>query len=150
MAAAFLSLRDVGLIRIFIRPERKVIGSLNRVWIERSDLAAEFSHMPLVEGGLLMACEELAHKRFGKSDTPGVTAVIQQLTRNSQDDVFKWVEGLARLQAEQLGLYALPASRESRSTGWSTSPLATTRSPPASRVGVRSRPKSLSSRRSCS
>ena len=118
VAAAFLSLRDVGLIRIFIRPERKVIGSLNRVWIERSDLAAEFSHMPLVEGGLLMACEELAHKRFGKSDTPGVTAVIQQLSRNSQSDVFKWVVGVARLQLEQLGLYQPSSARSRKSVYW--------------------------------
>ena len=34
--------------------------------------------------------------------------MIKQLSRNSQDDVFKWVVGVARLQAEQLGLYAPP------------------------------------------
>jgi hypothetical protein len=113
VAAAFLSLRDDGLIRIFMQPEGIVFGSLNMLWVERTDLAVQFSKMPLVEGGLLMACEELANKRFGKSDTPSVTAVIRQFIRNSQNDVFDWVVGVARLQAEQLGLYQ-PSSRRSR------------------------------------
>jgi hypothetical protein len=118
VAAAFLSLRDDGLIRIFIQPEGIVFGSLNMVWIERTDLAAQFSQMPLVEGGLLMACEELANKRFGKSDTPGVTAVIRQFIRNNQDDVFTWVVGAARLQAGQLGLYQPSSGRSRKPVYW--------------------------------
>jgi hypothetical protein len=74
--------------------------------------------MPLVEGGLLMACEELANKRFGKSDTPGVTAVIRQFIRNNQSDVFKWVVGAARLQAEQLGLYQPSSDRSRKPVYW--------------------------------
>ncbi len=118
VAAAFLSMRDDGLIRIFIEPEGIVLKSLNMMWIERTDLAAQFSQMPLVEGGLLMACEELANKRFGKSDAPGVTAVIRQFIRNSQDDVFNWVVGVARLQAEQLGLYQPSSGRSRKPIYW--------------------------------
>ena len=118
VGAAFLSLRDDGLIRIFIQPEGIVFNSLNMLWVERTDLAAHFSQMPLVEGGLLMACEELANKRFGKTDTPGVTAVITQFIRNSQNDVFNWVVGVARLQAEQLGLYQPPLGRARKPVYW--------------------------------
>jgi hypothetical protein len=118
IAAAFLSLRDEGLIRIFIEREGTVLESLNGVWIERTDLAAEFSQMPLVEGGLLMACEELAKKRFGKSDAPGVTAVIKQFIRHSQNNVFNWVIGVARLQAGQLGLYQPSSGRSAKPVYW--------------------------------
>ena len=118
IAAAFLSLRDDGLLRILFEPDVPVVNSLHRVWVERTDLASEFSHMPLVEGGLLMACEEVAKKRLGKSDTPGVTTVIRQFIRVSQDDVFKWVVGVARLQAEQLGLYQPSSGRSSKSIYW--------------------------------
>lgn len=118
VAAAFLSLRDEGLIRMFMKPEGKVLKSLNRVWIERTDLAAQFGQMPLVEGGLLMACEELANKRFWKSDAPGVSAVIRQFIWNSQDDVFNWVVGVARLQAGQLGLYQPSSGRSAKPVYW--------------------------------
>jgi hypothetical protein len=118
VAAAFLSLCDEGLIRMFMKPEGKVLKSLNRVWIERTDLAAQFSQMPLVEGGLLMACEELANKRFGKSDAPGVAAVIEQFIWNNEDDVFNWVIGVARLQAGQLGLYQPSSGRSAKPVYW--------------------------------
>jgi hypothetical protein len=118
VAAAFLSLRDEGLIRMFIEPEGIVLKSLNRIWVERTDLATRFDQMALVEGGLLMACEELAKKRFGKSDVPGVTAVITQFIRDSQDDVFGWVVGVARLQARQLGLYQPSSGRSAKPVYW--------------------------------
>lgn len=118
VAAAFLSLRDDGLIRMFTEPKGIALESLNSVWVERTDLVTDFGQMALVEGGLLMACEELAHKRFGKSDTPGVSAVIRQFIRNSQDDVFKWVAGVARLQAQQLGLYQPTSDRSAKPVYW--------------------------------
>lgn len=118
VAAAFLSLRDEGLIRMFIEPEGIVLESLNRVWVERTDLATRFDQMALVEGALLMACEELAKKRFGKSDAPGVTAVIRQFIRESQNDVFGWIVGVARLQARQLGLYQPPSGRSAKTVYW--------------------------------
>jgi hypothetical protein len=46
-----LSLRDEGLINIFIEREGIVHKSLKRVWIKRTNLAAQFSQIPLVEGG---------------------------------------------------------------------------------------------------
>jgi hypothetical protein len=118
VAAAFLSLRDEGLIRILIEPDGTVTKSLNRVWIERTDLAAQFSQMPLVEGGLLTACEQVAKKRFGKSDIPSVTLVITHFIRDSQDDVFKWLIGVARMQAEQLGLYQASSGRSAKPVYW--------------------------------
>lgn len=118
IAAAFLSLRDEGLIRIFIEPDGNILKSLNRVWIERTELPAQFSQMPLVEGGLLMACEELGEKRSGKSHGPGASAVIRQFIRDSQDDVFNWVVGVARLQAGQLDLYQPSSGRAAKPVYW--------------------------------
>jgi hypothetical protein len=51
-----------------------------------------------------MTCGELATKRFGKSDAPRVTAVIQQFIGSGQDNAYSKVAGVARLQAGQLGL----------------------------------------------
>ncbi len=118
ITVAFLSLRDEGLINIFIEREGTVLKSLNRVWIKRTNLAAQFSQIPLVEGGLLMACEELAKKRFGKSDTPRVSAVIRQFIGSGQNNAFSWVAGVARLQAGQLGLCQPSSGRSVKPVYW--------------------------------
>jgi len=118
VAAAFLSLRDQGLIRMLFEPDGTVTKSLNRVWIERTDLSARSSQMPLVEGGLLMACEAVAKKRPGESGVPSVTLVITRFIRDSQADVFKWLVGIARSQAEELGLYQASSGRSAKPAYW--------------------------------
>lgn len=108
VAAALLSLRDAGLIRMFVKPSW---NALDRVRIERTEVAASFPELPLVEGGLLMACEDLARKRFGKTSSPGAGALVREFTRSVGDDPSKWVAGLAVHNGRTLGLYAPEVKR---------------------------------------
>jgi hypothetical protein len=111
VAAAFLSLRDAGLIQMFIEPRRKIIGSFQRVWIERTDLAFVGSDLAAVEGGLLLAVLDLAHRRFRKTTEPSAYSVVTEWIHTNQNHPFQWVVGVAVQQGHELGLYE-PASRK--------------------------------------
>jgi hypothetical protein len=111
VAAAFLSLRDAGLIQMFIEPRGKILGSFQRVWIERTDLAFVGSDLAAVEGGLLLAVLDLAHKRFRKTTKPSAYAVVTEWIHTNQNHPFQWVVGVAVQQGRELGLYE-PASQK--------------------------------------
>jgi hypothetical protein len=104
VATAFLSLRDAGLIAMSLEPRGKFLDSFDAVCIERTELPLPSVEMPAVEGGLLLACIDIAHKRFGKSEQPSVRAVIREWIR-AQSNPFKWVLDSATYQGRQLGLY---------------------------------------------
>src|ERR1700694_3036249 len=104
VATALLSLRDAGLIEMSLEPPGKFLDSFERVRIERTELAVPSLEMPAVEGGLLLACLDLAHKRFLKSVEPSARAVIREWL-GVQSHPFKWVLDAATYQGRQLGLY---------------------------------------------
>jgi hypothetical protein len=104
IANAFLSLRDAGLITMSLKPRGKFVDSFTRVTVERTEQPLSGVEMPAVEGGLLLACMDLAHKRFGKSDQPSVFAVTREWM-GAQSHPFKWVHDSATYQGRQLGLY---------------------------------------------
>ncbi len=103
IAAAFLSLRDAGLIRMFVEP-RGLLDSFERVTVERTDLALD-TDMPAVEGGLLQACLDLAQKRFFKTTQPSASAVVRQWMGRPQNHPYRWVLEVATHQGRELGLY---------------------------------------------
>jgi hypothetical protein len=104
VAAALLSLRDAGLIGMSLEPRGKILDSFERVRVERTEQAVPTVEMPAVEGGLLLACLDLAHKRFLKSTEPSAHAVIREWI-GIQDHPYKWVLDTATYQGRQLGLY---------------------------------------------
>jgi hypothetical protein len=101
VAAAFLGLRDAGLVRL---------ESTNELKVERTDLAFA-GDMPAVEGGLLLACLDLGSKRFGKTTQPRVKAVVKEWIHQSMGHPYKWVRGVAIQQARELGLVE-PAAKK--------------------------------------
>jgi hypothetical protein len=105
VAVAFLSLRDAGLIRMLVQPRRKVFNSFQRVRIERTDLALSSFDLGAVESGLLLACLDLAHRRFRKTTQPAVYSVVKEWILRTQDHPFQWVVGVAVTQGRDLGLY---------------------------------------------
>jgi hypothetical protein len=104
VATALLSLRDAGFITMSLEPRGKFLDSFHRVRLERTEQALPSVEMPAVEGGLLLACMDLAHKRFLKSDEPSAYAVVREWM-GSQSNPFKWVLDSATYQGRQLGLY---------------------------------------------
>jgi hypothetical protein len=104
-AAAFLSLRDAGLVRMSMRPSGKVIGSFQRVRVEPTDLARSRSDLPAVEGGLLMASLAFADKRFGRSTEPAAYSVVREWIHTTQNRPTRWVVEVAVWQGRELGLY---------------------------------------------
>jgi hypothetical protein len=104
VATALLSLRDAGLLGISLEPRGRFLDSFERVRVERTDQALPTIQMPAVEGGLLLACLDLAHKRFLKSTEPSAYALIREWI-GMQDHPYKWVLDTATYQGRQLGLY---------------------------------------------
>jgi hypothetical protein len=105
VAAAFLSLRDAGLIRLFVAPHGGLLDSDSRVRVERTDLALASADMPAVEGGLLLACMDLAHKRFGKTTQPAAYSVVREWIHKAMGHPYRWVRGVALQQGRELGLF---------------------------------------------
>ena len=60
-----------------------------------------------------MACDEMAHKTFGKTTTPGAAQLVMELLHGGHNDPFQWVIDLAVHNGSQLGLYA-PATVKRR------------------------------------
>jgi hypothetical protein len=112
VATALLSLQDAGLIGMSLDPRGRFLDSFGRVRVERSEQPLPSVEMPAVEGGLLLACMDIAHKRFGKSDQPSVHAVVREWM-GAQGNSFKWVLDSATYQGRQLGLYE-PAMKKGR------------------------------------
>jgi hypothetical protein len=104
VANAFLSLRDAGLIGMSLEPRGKFLDSFHRVRLERTEQPLPSVEMPAVEGGLLLACMDLAHKRFLKSEQPSAYAVVREWM-GGQSNPYKWVLDSATYQGRQLGLY---------------------------------------------
>lgn len=104
VAAAFLSLRDAGLIRMFLEPGGKLVGTFHQVRVQRTDLAVSVAEMPMIEGGLLQACEAFPGKRFGKTMTPSAMQVVIEWIHHSKSSPFQWVLDLAVEQSRMLGL----------------------------------------------
>jgi hypothetical protein len=104
VANAFLSLQDAGLLVMSLEPRGKFLDSFHRVRVERTEQPLPSVEMPAVEGGLLLACMDLAHKRFLKSDQPSAYAVVREWM-GGQSNPFRWVLDSATYQGRQLGLY---------------------------------------------
>lgn len=104
VANALLSLQDVGLIGMSLEPRGKFLDSFHRVRVERTEQPLPSVEMPAVEGGLLLACMDLAHKRFLKSDQPSAYAVVREWI-GGQSNPYEWVLDSATYQGRQLGLY---------------------------------------------
>jgi len=105
IGAALLSLRDAGLINISVDPRGKVLDSFHRVRVERTDMALPTVDMPAVEGGLLLAVLDLAHKRFRKEPQPAASSVVTEWIHHNQANPSKWVAEVALQQGRELGLY---------------------------------------------
>jgi hypothetical protein len=105
VAAAFLSLRDAGLIRMSMEPPGKVFDSFRRVRVEPTDLALSRSDLPAVEGGLLSASLAFSNKRFGKSTEPAAYSVVREWIHTTQNRPSRWVVEVAIQQGRKLGLY---------------------------------------------
>jgi hypothetical protein len=104
VAAAFLSLRDAGLIRMFLEPGGRLVGTFHQVRVERTDLDVSVAEMPMIEGGLLQACEAFLGKRFSKTRTPSAMQVVIEWIHHSQNAPFQWVLDVAVEQSRALGL----------------------------------------------
>jgi hypothetical protein len=104
VANAFLSLQDAGLLAMSLEPRGKFLDSFQRVRVQRKDQPLPIVDLAAVEGGLLLACMDLAHKRFLKSDQPSAHAVVRQWMR-APSNPYKWVLDSATYQGRQLGLY---------------------------------------------
>ena len=104
IGAAFLSLRDAGLIKISVDPPGK-LDSFHRVRVERTDMALPSGDMPAVEGGLLLAVLDIAHRRFRKDAQPAAFSVVTEWIHQSKSNPSKWVAEVALRQGRELGLY---------------------------------------------
>jgi hypothetical protein len=105
IGAAFLSLRDAGLINFYVDPPGKVLDSFHRVRVERTDMPLPSVNMPAVEGGLLLAVLDLAHKRFRKEAQPAAFSVVTEWIHQNQSNPSRWVAEVALQQGRELGLY---------------------------------------------
>jgi hypothetical protein len=105
VAAAFISLRDAGLIRMSMEPRGKVLDSFQRVRIEPTDLARTSSDLSTIEGGLLYASLAFAAKRFGKATDPPAFAVVRDWIHKTQNRPSRWVVEVAVQQGRELDLY---------------------------------------------
>lgn len=105
LAAAFLSLRDTGLVRLLVEPHGHLLDPNTRVRVERTDMALTGLELPAIEGGLLLACLDMANKRFGKTTLPSANAVVNEWIHESKSHAFKWVLEYAAQQGQALGLY---------------------------------------------
>ena len=105
VAAAFMSLRDAGLIRMSMEPRGKVLDSFQRVRIEPTDLARSSSNLSAIEGGLLYASLAFAEKRFGRSTDPPAFSVVREWIHKTQNRPSRWVVEVAVQQGRELGLY---------------------------------------------
>jgi hypothetical protein len=105
VGAALLSLRDAGLINISVDPHGKFLDSFQRVRVERTDMALSTANMPAVEGGLLLAVLDIAHKRFGGDTQPAAYSVVREWMQHSSSNPSKWVAEVAVQQGRELGLY---------------------------------------------
>jgi hypothetical protein len=103
IVAALLSLRDAGLITIQAKETNRFMA-LSAIRIARTDAAVNFPELPLVEGGLLMACEDLATRRFFKTTAPSTQRVLRHFVRDGSSNHYQWVAELAAQQACQLDL----------------------------------------------
>ena len=111
IGAALLSLRDAGLITISVDPRGKGLDSFQRVRVERTDMALPSVDMPAVEGGLLLAVLDLAHRRFRKETQPAAYWVVTEWIHQSRANPAKWVTEAAVRQGRELGLYE-PVTRK--------------------------------------
>jgi len=105
VAAAFLSLRDAGLIRISMEPRGKFFDPFHQVRVEPTDLALSRSDLPAIEGGLLSASLAFSIKRFGKSTEPAAHSVVREWIHQTQNRPSRWVVKVAIQQGRKLGLY---------------------------------------------
>jgi hypothetical protein len=105
VAVALLSLRDAGLIRMAIQPRGKHLQSFQRITIERTEVSLSNAELPHIEGGLLLACLDLAHTRFRKVTQPSVFRVVAAWIGGSLAHPFKWVVDVAAQDARKMGLY---------------------------------------------
>jgi hypothetical protein len=105
VGAALLSLRDAGLISISVDPRGKGLDSFQRVRVERTDMALSSADMPEVEGGLLLAVLDLAHKRFRPETQPAAYSVVREWIHHNPSNPSKWVAEVAVQQGRELGLY---------------------------------------------
>jgi hypothetical protein len=105
VAAAFLSLRDAGFIRLSMEPRGMVLDSFKRVRVEPTELAVSRVDLPTVEGGLLLASLAFSHKRFGKSTEPAAYSVVGEWINTTQNHPSGWVVEVAVQQGRQLDLY---------------------------------------------
>jgi hypothetical protein len=104
IGAALLSLRDARLINISVDPHG-VLDSFQRIRVERTDMALSSVDMPAVEGGLLLAILDLAHRRFRKEPRPAAYWVVTEWIHRTQANPAKWVVEVAVQQGRELGLY---------------------------------------------
>jgi hypothetical protein len=104
VGAAFLSLRDAGLIRMSMAPRGK-LDTFQRVRIEPTDLARSSSNLPAIEGGLLSTSLAFSEKRFGKSTEPAAYSVMREWIHKTQNRPSRWVVEVAVTEGRELGLY---------------------------------------------
>ena len=123
VANAFLSLRDAGLVGMSLKPRGKFVDSFHRVRVGRTEQPLPSAEMPAVEGGLLLACMDLAHKRFLKSDQPSAYAVVREWM-GGQSNPYKWVLDSATYQGRQLGLYEPTIKKREKHPAFSIEHLA--------------------------
>jgi hypothetical protein len=105
VAAAFLSLRDAGFIRLSMEPRGILLDSFKRVRVEPTDLAVSRFDLPTVEGGLLLASLAFSDKRFGKSTEPAAYSVVREWIHSTQSHPSRWVVEVAVQQGRELELY---------------------------------------------
>ena len=105
IGAAFLSLKDAGLITISVDPRGRGLDSFQRIRVERTDMALLSIDMPAVEGGLLLAVLDLGHRRFRKETQPAAYWVVTEWIHRTQSNPSKWVAEVAVRQGRELGLY---------------------------------------------
>lgn len=114
IAAAFMSLRDAGLILMSIEPRGMILDSFQRIRIEPTDLARSSSELPAIEGGLLYASLAFSEKRFGKSTEPPASLVVRDWIHKTQNRPSRWVVEVAINEGGKLGLYEPVVDERSR------------------------------------
>jgi hypothetical protein len=105
VAVAILSLSDAGLIRMAIKPYSKHLNSLQRITVERTEQPLSTSDLPAIEGGLLLACLDLGHRRFRKVEQPSIFTLVGEWFHGTSDHPFQWVVEVAIQNGREVGLY---------------------------------------------